>query len=168
MLISRAWVFAYCSTTTSSLTAIQEKYQDQNFCIPLCISVSKVINSAGIYLFKVNNKNTRRMCEIELIKTSEQMTTSLIDFTNCSQISQIVHCCFWKGKERPLKGRHTFRKYWKVVWKNIRLSFSDSRCSYWGFVVKLVNENLEKLPNCHFHYRFSKILSRNRQLHVQR
>ena len=76
MLISGAWVFAYCSSATLSLTAIQEKYQDQNFCIPLCISVSKVINSAGIY-----NKNTRRMCEIELRKTSEQMTTSLTDFT---------------------------------------------------------------------------------------
>ena len=43
---------------------------------------------AGIYLFKINNRNSRTMCEI-CSKLTIKTPDDVIDFTNCSAVSTV-------------------------------------------------------------------------------
>ena len=99
----------------------------------LVLKVTFLHCPAGIYLFKVNNKNSRTICEIGsklTRKTSERRywRRSRIFFVNFEQILHIVllifNCCLWTSKCQLgvfFTFLHVLYKLYQITWHIIYL-----------------------------------------------
>ena len=71
--------------------------------------ISLDVNPANIYLFKVNNRNTRKMCEI--------CSKLPIKITLWPTFAMVIHCRFYSKQKHFIESLHLKQENaWKTLW----------------------------------------------------